>query len=132
MSLWLARAESDLLAVRAILGASLPSYETAAFHIQQAAEKSLKALLVRHRVSFGKTHNIAELLALAEPTSPGIADALRDARALTPYAVDARYPAEAATVDKAEAARSLGLGARVLAHVKALLSPYLDAGRPEG
>jgi HEPN domain-containing protein len=43
---WLASAVNDLTTGEAALGASMSSYETASFHVQQAAEKSLKALLI--------------------------------------------------------------------------------------
>ena len=38
------------MAAKAILAAAMPSYETVSFHAQQAAEKALKALLIRHQV----------------------------------------------------------------------------------
>jgi hypothetical protein len=44
----------------------MPSYRLVSFHAQQAAEKSPKALLIRHQVDFGKTHNLGELLQLAD------------------------------------------------------------------
>jgi HEPN domain-containing protein len=46
---WLAKSEEDLLVSGLILGAEMTSYDTAGFHAQQAAEKALKALLVRIR-----------------------------------------------------------------------------------
>jgi HEPN domain-containing protein len=127
---WLGKAEADLLAAAAILNAPMPSYETAAFHAQQAAEKALKALLVRHQIPFGKTHNIAELLTLAEPAFPGVAAQLPKADTLTPYAVDARYPSEVPPTPKDEASRARALAQEVVDHAKSLLQPYLDAGRP--
>lgn len=108
------------------------SYRLVSFHAQQAAEKSLKALLIRHQVEFGRTHNLGELLRLAEPVAPGIDQTLSEARALTPYAVTARYPGEEPLPDRAEAGRHFTLARRVLEHIRALLKPYLDAGRPGG
>jgi HEPN domain-containing protein len=130
--LWLSRATADLLAARAILAVVMPSYETAAFHTQQAAEKALKALLVRHQIPFGKTHNITELLVLGEPVATGISAELADASALTPYAIDARYPTEVPAPDKDETSRALAVATRVVDRVRALLASYLDAGRPTG
>ncbi|MFQ5896767.1 MAG: HEPN domain-containing protein [Candidatus Methylomirabilia bacterium] len=130
--LWLAKAEEDVLAGDLILKGSMPSYETVGFHAQQAAKKALKALLIRHQVEFGKTHNLGELLGLAEPAAPGITGKLSDAEVLTPFAVDTRYPTEEPAVDREQAARYLALAREVFDHIRALVKPYLDAGRPSG
>lgn len=126
---WLAKAEDDLAAARLILGGSLHSWDTSSFHAQQAAEKALKALLVRYQINFRKSHDIGELLQLAEPCAPGISAELGTANALTPYAVDTRYPGPE-PVTKAEAERHTDLADRVLAYVRQHLTPYLSAGRP--
>lgn len=103
---WLRRAEDDLLAGRVLAEASLPSYETASFHAQQAAEKALKALLMRHQVDFTRTHDLGELLQLAEPVAPGIAQGLAAAPTLNRHAVDTRYPTGARPVVREEASRA--------------------------
>lgn len=110
----------------------MPSYRLVSFHAQQAAEKSLKALLIRHRVEFGRTHNLGELLRLAETVAHGIDQMLAEARALTPYAVGARYPGEEPPLDRDQASRHLALARKVLECAHTLLKPYLDAGRPGG
>ena len=107
-------------------------YDTVSFHAQQAAEKALKAVLVRHQVAFGKSHNLAELLELVEPVEPGTREALASIGELTPYAVDARYPTGLPHVDRDEAARHVALADAVVVHVRSRLAPYLDAGRPSG
>lgn len=132
MRRWLASADGDLLAGRAILTAAMPSYETASFHAQQAAEKALKALLVRHQVDFRKTHDLGELLRLAEPVAAGISQALGEGEALTPHAVDSRYPTAGVPVEREAAARDLALAERVCAHVRGLLSDYLSGGHHPG
>ena len=105
-------------------------YGSASFHAQQATEKSLKALLVRHEIAFPKTHNVEQLLQLAEPVTPGIGEGLAEARTLTPYAVRVRYPGEGPLPDRDQAGRHLALARRVLDEVALLLKPYLDAGPP--
>jgi HEPN domain-containing protein len=75
---WLTKAGNDLLADRPILeGGMRESYDTVSFYAQQAAEKALKALLVRHQVAFRKGHNLAELLELVES---GTREALQGGR----------------------------------------------------
>ncbi len=110
----------------------MPSYDPVGFHAQQAAEKALKALLVRHQVRFGKTHEMGALLELAEQAAPGIREQLADAEALTPYAVDARYPGEEPPLGREEASTRLDVTRRVVAHVHALLDPYLESERQRG
>lgn len=108
----------------------MPSYDLVGFHAQQAAEKALKALLIKHQVPFGKTHDLEDLLRLAEPVAPGIRQELAEAEALTPYAVDARYPSEEPPLDRDAATHHLAAAQKVLDSVGTLLKPYLDAGRP--
>jgi len=110
----------------------MPSYETAGFHAQQAAEKALKAFLVRHQIDFTRTHDLGELLRLAEPVAPGITRKLADAERLNRHAVETRYPTGATPVSREEAARDLALATDVVENVRTLLQPYLDAGRPGG
>jgi HEPN domain-containing protein len=100
------------------------------FHAQQAAEKALKGLLVRHQIVFGNTHDVGELLRLAEPAAPGITGVLAEADALTPYAVRDRYPTNDPPVRHEEAERRLATARAVVNEVRARLKSYLDAGRP--
>lgn len=108
----------------------MPSYEATGFHAQQAAEKALKALLIRHQIDFTKTHDLGELLRLAEPVAPGITLKLADAEKLNRHAVETRYPTGATRVSREEAARDLAIAIDVMGHVRTLLKSYLDAGRP--
>jgi HEPN domain-containing protein len=130
--LWLAKAEEDLSACDLILKGPMSSYGTVSFHAQQAIEKSLKALLVRHQVEFGKTHNLGELLRLAESIVTGIARKLAAAVELTPYAEEERYPTEQPPVSREAAGRHVAIAGTVRDAVRELLKPYLDAGRPSG
>lgn len=114
-----------MAAGKAILSGSLSSYETASFHAQQAAEKAVKAVLVRHQIHFGKTHDLRELLETAEPVSPGITAALADIRQLTPYGVPARYPGDITPASADDACRHLALAERAVEHVSRLLESYL-------
>lgn len=126
---WLAKADEDLAAARLILGGSLRSWDTSSFHSQQAAEKALKALLIRHQINFPRSHDIGEILQLAEPRAPGISTELATAETLTPYAVEARYPGHD-PVTHAEAAHHVDLAERALTYVRRHLETYLAAGRP--
>lgn len=124
------KAADDLSAADLILVGELPTYWTVSFHAQQTAEKALKALLTRHQIEFAKTHNIGELLQLAEPAVPGISARLDASRDLTRYAVTDRYPGEQAPVSQAAAREHVEFARTVLSAVDSELHSYLEARPP--
>jgi len=91
---WLRKAEGDLRAAEHLLEVEQDDFFTATFHAQQAAEKFLKALLVRFQIPFPKTHNIEQLLDLATPSAASIQEELASATLLTPFGVEFRYPGD--------------------------------------
>jgi HEPN domain-containing protein len=90
---WLARAQQDLGVAEHLL--SQRSFLCAVgFHAQQAAEKYLKAFLVKHQIEFPKTHNIGLLLDLVTTVSADLSRSLQDIAVLSDYGVDVRYPGD--------------------------------------
>ena len=89
---WMNRARSSL----AIAGSPVPGAypEDLCFEAQQAAEKALKALLIKHGVAFPYVHDLARLLMLLEDAGEIVPGAVAEAARLTPYATVARYPGE--------------------------------------
>jgi len=85
---WLrkAAADSDVAAQLCLQGSRFR--EIAASHCQEAAEKYLKAFLVRHQVQFPKTHDIAKLLDRVAMVDAGLAASLRGADVLSPFGVE--------------------------------------------
>jgi HEPN domain-containing protein len=59
---WLAKSEEDRLAAEWLLRSEAPLTLASAFHIQQCAEKLLKALLVEKGKTFEKRHDLPYLL----------------------------------------------------------------------
>jgi HEPN domain-containing protein len=59
---WLGKAREDLAAADVLLGSGVDVTDAVAFHAQQAAEKALKAFLIRYQVRFGRSHDVEELL----------------------------------------------------------------------
>lgn len=88
---WLAYANSDLT----LAAASIPGVmrENLCFHAQQAAEKSLKAVLIFRNIPFPKTHSIKLLIELL-PDDMARPVELLAAVTLTEYATVFRYPGE--------------------------------------
>jgi HEPN domain-containing protein len=66
--LWLAKAAEDLDGARMLLAGGLAAL--AAFHVQQATEKALKALLVAAAQDVHRVHDIATLADLARTHWP--------------------------------------------------------------
>ncbi len=87
---WMVLARSDL-AVAAVARVPSAVPATPCFLAQQAAEKSLKAVLLSRRISFSKTHDVGALLDLLPPDMDVPVD-VQHAALLTRYAVDTRYP----------------------------------------
>jgi HEPN domain-containing protein len=110
---WLAKADVDLSAARALLSTG-GLYEVVAFHAQQAAEKALKAFLVWHQREFPKTHDISRLLTLSASADESLAATLAGAAELTPYGVEYRYPGEYPPVTRAAAVASLATAESVV------------------
>ena len=87
---WISKGRDDLRSARVRLNhPDEMTAEIAAFHAQQAAEKALKAVLIKRGISIRKTHDLEELHRLVggdfEPSAEELAP-------LTPYAVQSRYP----------------------------------------
>ena len=89
---WLRHAKADL----ALATSPLPRdglYSTLCFHAQQAAEKSIKAVLVFRGVVFPKVHSLTRLIDLL-PADINRNPSLIESARLTVYATVFRYPGE--------------------------------------
>ena len=107
----LEKAAHDLFAGRTVV-ATGEALDTVCFHAQQAAEKSLKAVLALHEVAYPFTHDLRPLLALGAQLHAEVLefeDAVED---LTQWAVTARYDEETYP-DLAVAEQALALAQRV-------------------
>lgn len=127
---WLKFARADLNAGRTLsANRDTNSPETACFHAQQAAEKAIKALLVKAQVASTRSHDLSNLTNLV-PSEFAQTRSLPSLSSLVPYAVAARYPTAHAgnpmqldagpTWDEAD--HALALAERTLAAVEADLS----------
>jgi HEPN domain-containing protein len=67
---WLARADHDLRSARWLASSKDPLLDTAIYHCQQAAEKSVKAWLQSIDDPFPKTHDIEDLVKRASVINP--------------------------------------------------------------
>lgn len=110
---WFRQAQADMEVVRTLSSAG--HYAPACFHSQQAAEKSLKAVLYNqgNRMVFG--HSVLELLRQCSIYDPAFATMTGEAALLDQFYIPTRYPnglpspvipSEAYTASQAEAAQS--------------------------
>src|SRR4051812_23017303 len=74
---WLVYVDQDLIAVDALLAFGERTLISAAFHCQQAAEKTAKALLIVLGASPPKIHDVAELAEIVYERSPELGDMIR-------------------------------------------------------
>jgi HEPN domain-containing protein len=101
---WLQKVQFDLKACAHSLSSEDESlWPDAAFHAQQAAEKTLKAFLAWHDKPFRKTHSIEELGHACVELDPTLASVVDRAVPLTEYAWKFRYPGEPDTLSRDEA-----------------------------
>ena len=91
---WLAKAYDDLRTVELLEAFDDYPCVVAAFHCQQAVEKSLKAFLTWRNIAFLYRHDLGYLLDLCKGVDPEFAALESQIEGLTPYAVEVRYPAD--------------------------------------
>ncbi|MFA6239506.1 MAG: HEPN domain-containing protein [Candidatus Hydrogenedentales bacterium] len=104
---WVAKAEEDLGAARALFDSEEGYYAAIGFHCQQAVEKYLKALLTWRQVEFPKTHDLLQLLSLLSLTDPELVHSLSNIEELTPFGVAMRYPGDAPEPSRNESQSAL-------------------------
>ncbi len=102
---WVVKAEADFqTAVTMAQKVAEPVPDIVGFHCQQCIEKYLKALLVKQKIIFPKTHDLLELLELALASDVCLEIYRNALRFLNPFSVQFRYPGENATVEEASQA----------------------------
>lgn len=89
---WLTKAAHDLQNARIVSAVPDGPLDTAIYHCQQAAEKSLKAWLVFRKQPVERTHDLTRLVILAAAGDVRFLDWEEAANVLTPYASAFRYP----------------------------------------
>lgn len=113
-------ATADWVAARRLVVPGL--YHNACYHAQQAAEKALKALLMRETATFPKTHDLSRLVDAVRVSQPTLPEFALESAVLNEYAVDMRYEPEALTdVDEEEANAAIGYAQTILDYVRPLL-----------
>lgn len=118
---WLHKARADMELAEHLLSEGIHFPGAIAFHCQQAAEKYIKAFLVWYEVDFPKTHDLEELLDLAETSNRDLAASLRDVIVLTSYGAELRYPGDRPDATPDEACEAVELARQVRDNILPLL-----------
>jgi len=111
-------AERDYQAALVLAHAETPLMDAALFHLQQAAEKSLKAWLALKRVDYPRTHDLNPLLGLLEDQDENVGP-FWSLLTLNPFAVQFRY--DVAGEETADFEGSAQLTAQLLARVRQII-----------
>ena len=119
---WLTHALSDLKLAR--VGKEDPEIlaEQTCFHAQQAVEKSLKAVLLFAKVDFPLTHDLRDLLEIFEASDIVLPENFKEVDALTPYAVESRYPGYWEVITDQDVEEALKLAESVLDWAKTYIA----------
>jgi HEPN domain-containing protein len=118
---WLAKADEDLNAAKALLSFGTLFFSTIGFHCQQAAEKYLKAFLTWQQIEFPKTHDLSLLLGLISTAAPSLAESLEEVSGLTSYGVEIRYPADIPEITSEDAVEAVHLAEKVRESIQGAL-----------
>lgn len=89
---WLYKADSDLKSSRKLLEGDDPIMDTAIYHTQQCAEKSLKGFLAFKAQPIQKSHDIELLVEICAVLDEEFETLYVYSEKLTPYATAFRYP----------------------------------------
>ena len=103
---WLVFADEDYATAEDLLKNDNIYARSICFHCQQAAEKYLKAFIIKIDLPIIKTHNLAVLVGQIKEVDNSIVEIETLAVALSEYAVTVRYPDDFEKITEEEAIRS--------------------------
>ena len=124
---WIMRADDDLRLAELIQKDNDPAYWAIAFHAQQCAEKALKGLLTFHDIRAGKTHDIENLLRLSSPVVGKLERFTEQAKTLSVYAVESRYPVPHGDINNNEAIEAIETARKIF---ECVLNALPDLSKP--
>jgi HEPN domain-containing protein len=112
---WMDHAQSDLRLARLAANDLSIRREQVCFHTQQAAEKAIKAVLLSQEIEFPLTHDLEELLEVAERNGIELPENVQEAGLLTPYAVETRYPGYWLEISEADMQKAIRIAELITA-----------------
>jgi len=115
---WLYKADNDLKSSRKLLDGDDPIMDTAIYHTQQCAEKSLKGYLAFKEQTLQKSHDIELLVELCSAIDIEFETLYVYSEKLTPYATAFRYPDVALEPDYDDVEKAIEMAQIILDFVK--------------
>jgi len=122
---WLIKAEHDIGSARRLVSGDIPYLDTAVYHCQQAAEKSLKAYLTLKDSPFQKIHDLSFLVDQCKELDIEFEKIMYISSILTPYAIAFRYPGDVIEPDPQDADEALRLAVEVFDFVLNKMPDYV-------
>ncbi len=120
---WLSVARNGLKSSKILSEGPDPVPDTAIYHTQQCAEKSLKAYLAFKQHSIEKTHDLVFLVDLCSGYDSDFKDLTDDAETLNPYSTLFRYPDLALEPEMEDVKEAVQLAEKFLKFVEKKISP---------
>jgi HEPN domain-containing protein/predicted nucleotidyltransferase len=118
---WLARADEDLREIEnSVAAGDRAVWSAICFHGQQAAEKYLKALLIKRGVRPLRTHMLDKIVKQLRAASYDLPDLNEECRLLKRYSVAVRYPERVPLPDSETGRRTLAAAMRIVDVAKTL------------
>lgn len=118
---WLSKARHDIETARRMVNHAEPITDTAVYHCQQAAEKALKAVLIKRGEAVFKTHDLVALLTKCANSDQAFTRWVEVAATLTPYATAFRYPSDDPEPPLADAQDAIRMARELLEFVEGKL-----------
>lgn len=118
---WLLKAENDLKSAIKLNSGNDPITDTAIYHTQQCAEKSLKAYLAYNDYEIDKTHQLKTLLNRCISINSDFDKLIPDANFLSPFATLYRYPDEVLFPEKEDVDSAIVKADNIFRFVKSLI-----------
>jgi len=116
---WIIKAEHDLLSAKTLFEVGL--YDTAMFHTQQCAEKSLKGFLAFHSKPIQKIHNLVVLNEQCKQIELSFGQLQSAVLFLNNRDTGFRYPSEELNPTHEEITQAISFTENVFSFVKSLL-----------
>ena len=113
---WLNRARSNLARAKVLVPGGY--LEDQCFDAQQAAEKAIKAVMIKRDIDFPYIHDLARLLLILEARGEHVPHTIRQAAKLTQYAIHTRYPGLEEPVSQAEYQEAIAIAEAVVRWVE--------------
>ncbi len=123
---WLASARRDLKSARLLLDGDSELTDTAIYHTQQCAEKSIKAFLIYHKHEVPRTHDLRFLIDESSKIDPAMMELLDNALLLNPYSTIFRYPESGEIIPLFEEVNiAIESSGKILERISAIIQPGL-------